>query len=310
MALCNKSLLLLHITILISSTCSVQEGKDPRDIDKIIRDYAFGSFGHHRRTAVLYTVPMPPSLSSVSTHIVRYRSGSLWKHGAKIKEFLIQPGTVLHPHSKRILVIHENFGNLSYTCFNHMNVHGYQLVSPVLGLLIYNASKVSRRRTSNESLIEVMITKKPIRIDFSSVMTFQGPQSLCVLVGLDGKLSVLNKVSHNVCVAWRQGHFALVVPKSEVKDGGTNGGEAVKLSKWRLVMVCSATAVLAAVLMVLIIVAVVSVRKRRFQVTEMERRAYEDEALQVSMVDHVRAPTATVSRTSPVIETEYEPPLQ
>ncbi|KAM0950181.1 hypothetical protein DsansV1_C04g0038711 [Dioscorea sansibarensis] len=309
MALCNKILLLLHITILISSTCSIQEAKDPQDVDKIIRDYAIGSFGHRRRTAMLYTVPMPPSLSSVSTHIVRYRSGSLWKHGAKIKEFLIQPGAVLHPHSKRVVVIHENFGNLSSTCFNHMNVHGYQLVSPVLGLLIYNASKVSRR-ISNESLIEMMITKKPIRIDFSSVMKFQGPQTLCVLLGLDGKLSVLNKVPHNVCVAWRQGHFALVVPKSEVEDGGTNGGGIVKLSKWRLVMVCSATAVFAGVLMVLIIIAVVSMRKRRFLVTEMERRAYEDEALQVSMVDHVRAPTATVSRTSPVIEADYEPPLQ
>ncbi|KAJ0974456.1 hypothetical protein J5N97_016421 [Dioscorea zingiberensis] len=313
MAPCNKTLVLL-ITILIASTSSdisvssQLEAKDPQAIDRIIRDFVFRSFTHHRRTAVLYTVPMPPSLSSVTALTIRYRTGSIWKHGAKIKEFWIEPGAVLHPHSKRIIAIHQNFGNLSSTYFTHMNVHGYQLVSPVLGLLIYNASKIIKP-TSNQSLVEMMITDRPIRIDFSSVMDMEshGRQALCVLLGLDGKVSLLNKVSHNVCVAWRQGHYALVIPKSEMKDG--SNGDGMGLSRWRLVMVSSATAVFAAVLMVLIIVAIVSVRKRQHRMTEMERRAYEDEALQISMVDHVRAPTATVSRTSPVIETDCEPPL-
>ncbi|KAL0393452.1 UNVERIFIED_CONTAM: hypothetical protein Slati_4311400 [Sesamum latifolium] len=38
---------------------------------------------------------------------------------------------------------------------------------------------------------------------------------------------------------------------------------------------------------------------------ELERRAYEEEALQVSMVGHVRAVTASGTRTSPIIE-HYE----
>jgi hypothetical protein len=39
---------------------------------------------------------------------------------------------------------------------------------------------------------------------------------------------------------------------------------------------------------------------------ELEQRAYEEEALRVSMVGHVRAPSAAGSRTSPdVLETDY-----
>nr|XP_009776124.1 PREDICTED: uncharacterized protein LOC104225947 [Nicotiana sylvestris]XP_016456235.1 PREDICTED: uncharacterized protein LOC107780211 [Nicotiana tabacum] len=45
--------------------------------------------------------------------------------------------------------------------------------------------------------------------------------------------------------------------------------------------------------------------KKKARMEELVRRAYEEEALQVSMVGHVRAPTAAGTRTVPTIEHDY-----
>nr|XP_025888209.1 uncharacterized protein LOC101267435 isoform X2 [Solanum lycopersicum] len=45
--------------------------------------------------------------------------------------------------------------------------------------------------------------------------------------------------------------------------------------------------------------------KKKARMEELVRRAYEEEALQVSMVGHVRAPIAAGTRTVPTIEHEY-----
>lgn len=57
-------------------------------------------------------------------------------------------------------------------------------------------------------------------------------------------------------------------------------------------------------LCLLIVAMLVSVKKKA-NMEEMERRAYEEEVLQVNMVGQVRAPTASVTRTLPTIEHDY-----
>ncbi|CAN0907444.1 hypothetical protein LINGRAHAP2_LOCUS24808 [Linum grandiflorum] len=45
--------------------------------------------------------------------------------------------------------------------------------------------------------------------------------------------------------------------------------------------------------------------KKKAMMVEMERKVYEEEALQVSMVGHVRAPLASTTRTVPTIDNDH-----
>ncbi|PKA51016.1 hypothetical protein AXF42_Ash007673 [Apostasia shenzhenica] len=54
----------------------------------------------------------------------------------------------------------------------------------------------------------------------------------------------------------------------------------------------------------MVTVAVGKGRRDKRRMAEMKRREYEDEALRVTMVGHVRAPAAAAVRTSPEMEEE------
>ncbi|CAH8251508.1 unnamed protein product [Arabidopsis lyrata] len=115
----------------------------------------------------------------------------------------------------------------------------------------------------------------------------------------------------SVCLGTRQGHYVLVIrahdssgrgstlvtpPSSPaVKDGG--GG---KLSRWKLAVGNVIGSMIGAFLLRLLVVGMVVKGKKKTMREEMERRAYEEEALSVSMVGHVRAnPNASRTRTVP-----------
>lgn len=125
---------------------------------------------------------------------------------------------------------------------------------------------------------------------------------LCASFDEDGKVSLSNQARPNVCVATRDGHFGLVVeaPLMPLKR---------KVSRWKIVIGSSIGAALGAFLLSLLLIALFVNAKKKARMEEMERRAYEEEALQVSMVGHVRALTASGTRTVPAIEhEEYRPP--
>ncbi|KAG4171657.1 hypothetical protein ERO13_A12G223700v2 [Gossypium hirsutum] len=183
--------------------------------------------------------------------------------------------------------------------------HGYQLVSPVLGLLAYNAGT----DVSSGTPFEVGILARennPIKINFSNVITNttssrRGIRPLCASFGGDGKVRLKNQVSPNVCVATRHGHFGLLIelpPSMPVRK---------RISTWKLAVGSSIGAALGAFLLGLLLVSMLVKVKKKARMEELERRAYEEEALQVSMVGHFRAPTASVTRTTPTIEHEYSP---
>jgi hypothetical protein len=127
-------------------------------------------------------------------------------------------------------------------------------------------------------------------------------------IGLNDTVTVTDVVSGtNVCQASDQGHFALVVGGASDDSGG--GGEAENIgvvSKWKLALFGAALGAGGTVLLGLVAVAVVTVQRRKSEMAELERRTYEEEALRVSIVGHVRAPSAAGSRTTPdELETEY-----
>ncbi|XP_039010565.1 uncharacterized protein LOC120139404 [Hibiscus syriacus] len=140
---------------------------------------------------------------------------------------------------------------------------GYQLVSPILGLLAY-------------------------KIDFSNVTkasNITGFLPLCASFEGNGKVTLKNQVSPNVCVASRHGQFGLVVKSPQ--------SLAVrKKMQWKLVVGCSVGAVLGTFLLGLLLVAMFVKVKKKARLEELARRAYEEEALQVSMVGHIRARTS------------------
>lgn len=79
-----------------------------------------------------------------------------------------------------------------------------------------------------------------------------------------------------------------------------------KESKWKIVTVSAIGGALGACLLSLLMIAMcVNAKKKKEKMDELERRAYEEEALQVSMVGHVRAVAASGTRTVPTIE-HYE----
>nr|XP_010934162.1 uncharacterized protein LOC105054370 [Elaeis guineensis] len=289
-------LLLLLLPSLIMFPPPSHQTQYPRLIDRIVRDSAFQSYRtkHHKKTAI------PPSLSGVAAETVRYRAGSLKRYGAAIREFRVPPGVFVHPYVERLIVVRQNLGNLSSIYSGHGNISGFQLVSPVLGLLFYNATSLHSSSSKNLSELKVLVARKSITINFSRVVgDLRRLRPLCAVFKLDGNVSLSNQTASNICVSREQGHFALVVESSKSTDGVE---KEVKVSKWKVVVVSVAAGVFGAVLLGLIVVAVASARRKRYQKEEMERRAYEEEALQISMVGHVRTPAAAVVRTVPTLE--------
>lgn len=297
-------LLSLLLTIIMLLSPSLQY-EDPRIIDRIVRDSAFHSFPKNHRTAHLYRVQVPSNLSGITADVVRLRAGSLRRHGASIKEFSFAPGVVVHPRMKRLVVVRQNLGNHSYVYRTYQNISGYKLLSPVLGLLIYDAANLCRNRTRYPSELDIFVKKKPITINFSDVVgAMDENRSMCAAFQLDGSVVLSNWTDRSGCATWRQGHFAIVVESSSRR------GEESKMkpvSRWKIVVMSVIGGAFGSVLLGLVAVAMVSVKRRKARIAELERRAYEEEALQVSMVGHVRAPTAAMARTTPSLENDYNP---
>lgn len=300
------SLSTFSLILLSLITIQGQEIKSARLLDLVIRDYTFRSYTKHFRTGKLHRINLPSNLSGIHVDTVRLRCGSLHRYGATVKEFHLSSGAHVHPCSTRVMLIRQNLGsNWSSLYYDNYELSGYQLISPVLGLLAYNVGATNAATIPSE--LGIQAGKKPITIDFSNttrstVQNGAGIIPLCASFDEDGKVSLSNQARPNVCVATRDGHFGLVVeaPLMPLKR---------KVSRWKIVIGSSIGAALGAFLLSLLLIALFVNAKKKARMEEMERRAYEEEALQVSMVGHVRALTASGTRTVPAIEhEEYRPP--
>ncbi|KAL5214106.1 hypothetical protein ABZP36_003258 [Zizania latifolia] len=274
-------------------------------IDDVVQEAAEAWYHgkQRRRTGVTYPLSLPGSLSGVEADVSRFRAGSLRRYGVRrFGEFSVPPGLAVNGAvAAHLLAVRANLGNVSSAYEEYAASGGYRIASPVLGLTFYGLA-----RRSGTARLEVLVMGAAIRVNFSmAVPALQpGVVPLCMAVALNGSVTVTDvQPGSNVCHVWDQGHFALVL--GGVGDGGVVA-EAGEVSKWKLALFGAALGAGGTVLLGLVLVAVVSIQRRKSEVAEMARRAYEEEALRVSMVGHVRAPSAAGSRTTPdELENEY-----
>lgn len=293
----SLALILLVLSSAAASPARAQSIKSARLLDLLIRDYTFKSFKLKRcRTGAIRPVHLPSNLSGIDVHSSRFRCGSLSRYGAELNEFRLGTGVIAQPCVERVMLVRQNLGyNWSSIYYANYDLSGYQLVSPVLGLLAYNGDG----NFSNFYELGLSATDKHIIIDFHNftVDLFRretpGIRPLCATFSRDGKVALKKEESPNVCVTNKQGHFGLVIESPPSLPGRG------KVNRWRLAVVSGIGATFAAFLLALLLVAMLVKVKRKAEMEELERRAYEEEALRVSMVGHIRAPTADVTRTSP-----------
>ncbi|CAN4127486.1 unnamed protein product [Withania somnifera] len=303
------SLTLLSVAMTATLSSEAQGIKSARLLDVVLRDNAFRFYNTRKfRTAKLYPIHLPSNLSGIKVDSVRYRCGSLTRYGAKIKEFSLAIGVSIQHCAERVLIVRQNLGsNWSSIYYDNYELSGYQLISPVLGLLAFNAGEDNRIPSSIPFELELQPYNITITIDFSNTTklanstTTPGIIPLCASFESDGKVTLTKQVSQNVCSAKKQGHFGLVIesPLIPLKNN--------RESKWKLAIGSSIGVALGAFLLGLLLIAIFVKVKKKARMEELVRRAYEEEALQVSMVGHVRAPTAAGTRTVPTIEHEYNP---
>ncbi|KVH95449.1 uncharacterized protein LOC112527416 [Cynara cardunculus var. scolymus] len=282
--------------------------KSTRLLDLVIRDYTFQSYNKYFKTGTQYNINLPSNLTGITVYTARYRCGSLKRYGATIKEFHLNVGVDVHPCIERILIVTQtlgsNWSNIYYD--NYDELLGYQLVSPVLGLQAYNSGDDMNFNTQFEVKIRSP-EKAGIQIDFTNHTsngnsTLDGRIKMCATFGDDGKVTLEKEVAPNICGAMSHGHFGLVVqsPLLPVRK---------KMRRWTVAFGCSVGAAIAVFLVVLLLIAMFVKVKKKERLEEMERRAYEEEALQVSMVGHViRVHSASATRTTPRIEQSLRPP--
>ncbi|XP_022922342.1 uncharacterized protein LOC111430354 [Cucurbita moschata] len=303
--------LILTITSSASSMASLKTQphklQSTHLLDLYIRDFTLKSLDNTIKTGAFHTVPLPENLTGITVDTARFRCGSLRRYGASVREFHLGVGVSLNPCAERIVIIRQNLGsNWSSIYFNNYHLIGYQLVSSILGLLAYNPGNYTNTSSSPvPSAVGISTGEKPITIDFRNstrMGNISGIRPICASFERDGRVTLAKEISPLVCSALRQGHFGLVVEQAE----------SVELRKkeqpWKVAVGSSIGAAIGAFLLGLLLVAMFVRVKQRTKMEEMEIRAYEEEALQVSMVGHVRAPTAPGTRTSPSIENEYLPP--
>lgn len=299
-------LTLVLLSLTSSAKCELSQGfKSAQSLDLSIRDYSFHSYKNYFKTGTFHTVNLPANLSSITVNAAKFRCGSLRRYGAQAMQLHLPAGVTVYPCVERVMLVVQNLGlDWSYLYNDSYDLTGYQLVSPVFGLLAYNADNVTNSSKSLQVGI-LALWKNPISLDFGNTTIMDNASGLiplCASFGRDAKVTLSNQVGPNACAAFGDGHFGLVVESPLVPERRPG-----KVSGWKLVVGTSVGAALGAFLLCLLLIALFVKVKKKARIDEMERRAYEEEALQVTMVGHVRAHTASGTRTVPVIEHHYRP---
>lgn len=294
------------VYLLLSMPNVEGQSGDARALDALLQDYAYRAFVRPRTGVVFDGLP-PANLSGVQVAAMRLRSGSLRRKGVpRYKEFEIPIGVVVQPYVERLVLVYHNLGNWSSSYYN---LSGYSYLTPVLGLLAYNAANLSAK---NLPELDIDASMSNISIRFSDVraVTGGGLDPKCVWFDLYGSHQIYNPVSSNVCSTATQGHFAIVVESTALAEAPTQGPGVLRPSRrrsrtWRVV-VGVIGGVLGLALLALLVAWAVNKRRQR-KIAKMEQEAEAGEALGMAMVGDTRAPVAMGTRTPPNLENEYAP---
>ncbi|CAH8283459.1 unnamed protein product [Eruca vesicaria subsp. sativa] len=302
--LCTLQVLLfLHLIQQLSAT-----NVTTSSLNALLQDYSFRAFVNPRTGIIYDATTVPSNLTGIKLAAVRLRSGSLRKHGVpSLKEFSIPTGVVVKPYVTRLVLVYQNLANYSHLYYP---LSGYDYVAPVLGLLAYDAKNLS---VVNLPELELTALNDPIRIGFSDLERIpQGSSAKCVSFDSRGKASFKDSVQPgNTCETDRQGHFSVVVksvasapsPESEGRTKKKKEGDEDSSRTW--IIVGSVIGGLIVLGILLFLVLRCQSYKKEEKIREMERAGETGEALRMTQVGETRAPTATTTRTQPMLETEY-----
>ncbi|KAK4773088.1 hypothetical protein SAY87_028107 [Trapa incisa] len=287
-----------------------------RALDMMIQDYAYRAF-ILPRTGVPYDGTMPSNLTGIQISAMRLRTGSLRFRGIQsYKEFQIPKGIMEDSYVERLILVYQNLGNWST---KYYPLPGYTHLTPVLGLLAYDAANLS---AMNLPELKIKATGNPILIHFGDTKPVPaGSSPKCVWINLNGWVNFSRPISGNTCSTVDQGHFSMVVESvspapgpastSEGDGGASANPRPVIMGKSegnkRKVWIIVGSVVGGIALLVLFASLILWAQKfnQRQKMQQMERAAEVGEALHLASIGNVKTPAAMVTRTRPVLETEY-----
>ncbi|CAO2840654.1 unnamed protein product [Amaranthus hypochondriacus] len=310
MGLLLRSLTMLLLLWLpwISFIAAQKSTQSARVLDAILQDYAYRAF-IRPRTGVVYDGSVPSNLTGIKVSGIRLRSGSLRTRGVRsYKEFEIPTGVIVQPYVERLVLVYQNLGNWSNLYYP---LPGHTYLSPILGLLAYDAVNLSATNLSN---LDIRASTNPIEIHFSNVKSVpDGSVAMCVWFDLNGNVNFSNEVSKNSCSTSQQGHFALVVgspgPSPAPSEPTPSPGSHKKKKNMKKIWIIVGSVLGGVLLLVLFAILLAWLRKcqQKKKMEHMEKASEVGETLRMTSVGSAKAPAAMVTRTKPTLEAENAP---
>lgn len=283
-----------------------------RLLDSLLQEYAFRAlFDRPPITGVVYDANVPSNLTGIEVSALRLRGGSLRERGFhSYNEFHIPIGVVEQPFVERLALVYHNLGNWSSLYYP---LPGYTFLSPVLGLLAYDASTLSA--TNEAEILEIRASGKPIIVSFPNVQLAPDKGSpKCVHFDLYGSVEFDNVLRGNACSAIKQGHFSMVVelitasspaPATGVPPRSNGISSSRKGNHKEFIAV---GIVVVGVLVVMLLPIWVRKCRRRERIQRMEEEAQWGVPLSMATVESMKVPVANATRTRPSLEhDEYVP---
>ncbi|XP_047324315.1 uncharacterized protein LOC124927870 [Impatiens glandulifera] len=271
-----------------------------KNLDAILQDYAYRAFVNPR-TGIPFDGSVPSNLTGITISAMRLRSGSLRSRGVKTyKEFEIPKGVIVQPYVERLVLVYQNLANFSASYYS---ISGYTQLAPVLGLLAYDASNLS---ATNLPELFINASKQPISIRFQKIDSVpDGSVAMCAWFDLQGGVNFSHVESDNTCLTSQQGHFSIVANFTAAPPPQRKGEKKSSSKTW--IIVGSVVGGLALILLLVLVAICIGRYMRNKKMKRMERAAEVGEALNMTSIGNVRAPSAMSTRTQPMIEHDYIP---
>lgn len=291
----------IRLPALRAQSITAPSSRSARALDVLLQDYAYRAFVHPK-TGKPFDGNVPSNLTGIKISAMRLRSGSLYRKGVPMyKEFEIPTGVSETPYVLRLVLVYQNLGNWSMVYYS---LPGYIHLTPVLGLLAYSASDLF---ATNLPELNITATGDPIKIKFPDVQSApDGAVAKCAWFNLQGLVNLSDVLSGDTCSMIQQGHFSIVVESNAPSPTPISPTKKKNNSKVGII-VGSVLGGLALLALLFFLVLWAQKYKNRKKMQQMEREADVGEALHMTTVGNTKAPAATVTRTQPVLESEYAP---
>lgn len=269
------------------------QGNESISMDAFLQETAFKTLVRRRPyTGALYRASLPANLSGMEVSVVRLRSRRLWEKGANFSHIGIPSNTLPVPHVRRMVIVYQDFGNLSSSYFE---IPGFSLQTPVVGFMVFNAT--SNIETKNITKLSINTMENPVEIHFPDMKLPSGKSSntRCAEFDENGRFHLTQMGSSlNVCYSKKQGYFAVVSKLKRKKK---------TWYLWVIGFVLGAGGVVVGGYAAM--VSIRALKTKKIQI--MEKQADEDLVLQSRWVGNSKMPSAAVTRTMPVLENSSFP---